>query len=191
MRRLAVDSFLAIVIVGTLALAFVASSLDVTLRESGRAFGERIGEDTRSGQIQSFFDDVAVRELVLGRGAMATWNWRRMSSEWSGTDIGYLSLLFYGGVPLLATYFVTHVLPPIQTLRSRPVDHRLACAAIGILWSMRMCSSSFPTLDLTYYPGLLCVGACIPQRIVGSSTVRLERARRAKAPLPEGIAVQS
>ena len=55
------------------------------------------------GQIAAFLTDVPATDLLLGRGARATWNWPGMSPRWpGGTDVGYLSLLFFGGIPLLA-----------------------------------------------------------------------------------------
>jgi hypothetical protein len=122
---------------------------------------ERIGEDSRTGQLAAFFSDVPATDLLLGRGARATWNWPGMSPRWAGgTDVGYLSLLFFGGVPLLAAWCAVHLGPPLRVLRSGDDGARLACAAIVLLWGARMLSSSFPSLALDYEVVLLCVGAC-------------------------------
>ena len=122
---------------------------------------ERIGEDSRTGQLTAFFVDVPASDLLLGRGARATWNWPGMSPRWSGgTDVGYLSLLFFGGLPLLVTWCVVHLGPPLRVLRSGDHGARLACAAVVLLWGVRMLSSSFPSLALDYGVVLLCVGAC-------------------------------
>jgi hypothetical protein len=123
------------------------------------AFYSRIDDDSRTGQLQAFFADVKPWELLFGRGALATWRWGR--SQWEGTDVGYLTLLFYGGVPLLFTYVVTHVTPGLTVLRKKPADSRLAAAGVVVLWSIVMLSSAYPGPSLEHYPILFCVGACI------------------------------
>jgi hypothetical protein len=136
---------------------------------------ERIGEDSRTGQLAAFFTDVPATDLLLGRGARATWNWPGMSPRWAGgTDVGYLSLLFFGGIPLLAAWCAVHLAPPLRVLRADDHGARLACAAVALLWGARMLSSSFPSLSLDYEVVLLCVGACAapPRAIPGAPTSR-------------------
>ena len=128
---------------------------------SALGLAERLGEDSRTGQIAAFLTDVPFTDLLLGRGARATWNWPGMSPRWAGgTDVGYLSLLFFGGIPLLVAWCVVHLGPPLGVLRSGETGARLACAAIALLWGVRMFSSSFPSMALDYEVVLLCVGAC-------------------------------
>ncbi len=136
---------------------------------------ERIGEDSRTGQLAAFLTDVPVADLLLGRGARATWNWPGMSPRWSGgTDVGYLSLLFFGGLPLLVTWCAVHLGPPLRVLRSGDDGARLAFAVVALLWGVRMLSSSFPSLALEYAVVLLCVGACAapPHVLPGASASR-------------------
>ena len=122
---------------------------------------ERIGEDSRTGQIAAFLADVPLSDLVLGRGARATWTWPGMSPRWAGgTDVGYLSLLFFGGVPLLVGWCAVHLGPPLRVFRSPETGARLAFATVALLWGARMLSSSFPSAALDYEVVLLCVGAC-------------------------------
>lgn len=130
------------------------------------AFSARLDEDTRSGQLEWFAESVRPEELLLGRGSLATWHWR--IGEYSGgTDVGYLTLLFYGGVPLLITYIATHVTPCLTVLRRNPSSLQLSAAAVVFLWGIRMLSSSHPSLTLDYYPILFCVGACISREPFG------------------------
>jgi hypothetical protein len=76
-------------------------------------------------------------------------------------DVGYISLLFFGGVPLLVTYVVTHVKPCLAILRERRASWQLAAAGVILLWGIHMLSSCYPGTVLDYYPVLFCVGACI------------------------------
>jgi len=124
------------------------------------AFAERLDDDSRTEQVTAFRDAVAPGELILGRGSMAIWDWD--GYEWrGGTDIGYLSLLFYGGIPLLLTYIAVHVKPCVAVLRRGVPDWRLAAAGVGALWGLRMFSSSYPGTSLDYYSVLFCIGAVI------------------------------
>jgi hypothetical protein len=123
------------------------------------AFHSRFDADTRSGQLISFAENVAPHELLLGKGSFGTWNWDGML--WGGADVGYLSLLFYGGVPLLLTYVAMHLLPCFRVLRRHPTDLQLTAAGLVLLWCVIMFSSAYPGMDLGDYTILFCVGACI------------------------------
>lgn len=133
-----------------------------TLQASANAFLSRIDEDTRTGQLIEFFKDVHISELLLGRGSLATWNWTG-SAYTSGTDVGYLSLLFFGGVPLLFTYILVHIAPALGAISHPQSEWQRSCAAIALLWALRMCSSEYPTLTAEYYLVLLCMGGCLGQ----------------------------
>jgi hypothetical protein len=127
------------------------------------AFAERLDEDTRTEQLTAFFSTVAPSELVLGRGSMATWDWD--GYDWrGGTDVGYLTLLLFGGLPLLVTYFLIHLKPCISTIFKKSweiADWRLVGAGVGVLWAFRMFSSSYASTAIDYYCILFCVGAAI------------------------------
>ncbi|HWR52624.1 MAG TPA: hypothetical protein VN428_16050 [Bryobacteraceae bacterium] len=146
------------------------------LEDAATAFSERLDEDTRTGQLQSFMESVGPSELVLGRGAMATWQWGAVTWR-GGTDIGYLTLLLYGGVPLLVTYILVHIRPSLAVLRRNPNDWQVTAAAIVLLWSLRMFSSSYPGMTLEYYPVLFCVGACISREVLPTEALRRGRHR--------------
>jgi hypothetical protein len=152
--------------VGIWACLFVVVCLKNTrafdlAEESASAFYSRIDEDTRSDQLTSFFTSVAPGELVLGRGSFATWDWGGTPYR-GGTDVGYLTLLLYGGVPLLLTYIATHILPAFRVFRSKARGPQLTAAGVVALWAITMFSSASPTaIMLEHYPLLFCIGACI------------------------------
>jgi len=130
------------------------------LQDVTSAFADRVAEDTRTEQLTAFFQAVAPSELILGRGSLATWDWD--GYDWrGGTDLGYLTLLLYGGIPLLVTYIAVHVKPCVTALFGSASDWRLAGAGVGVLWAIRMFSSSYPGLSIDYYCVLFCVGAAI------------------------------
>ena len=126
------------------------------------AFYERLDQDSRTGQIQRFFEDVQPRELLLGRGALATWAWPGMDLKWTGgTDFGYLTVLLYGGVPLLVTYVVVHLRPSFRVLARGYPGLQQTAACVVMLWALRMFSSTYPGMMLDAYPVLFFIGACI------------------------------
>jgi hypothetical protein len=152
-----------------LTLAVFAGLFTATFLRDTRGFGQmesiadafisRIDEDTRTGQLVAFAESVQPHELLLGRGSLATWQWG--GTPWGGTDVGYLTLLFYGGVPLLITYITVHLNPCFRALKMKQPSWQLTPAAIVFLWAIRMFSSSYPSVSIEYYPVLFCVGACI------------------------------
>ena len=157
------------------------------------AFSSRLTEDTRTGQVLSFSQSVEPYELVLGRGSLATWNWGGVAYR-GGTDIGYLTMLFYGGVPLLVTYVATHLKPCLSVLRKNRTNWQLTAAGVVLLWGIRLFSSGYPSAEVNYYPILFCVGACIsrePSQQAHSSQLRgkpYRRVSRVIRPTPlEGV----
>ena len=130
------------------------------LQAANEGLYSRLDEDSRSGQITEFFRSVRPLELVLGRGSFATWRWG--TTEWNGgTDVGYLNLLLYGGLPLLVTYLAVHAAPSLAVLRCGAKGLELTAGGVVLLWIIRMLSSGTPSLVLDYYPVLICVGVCI------------------------------
>jgi hypothetical protein len=119
----------------------------------------RLQEDTRSGQLVAFIQSVDLQELVLGRGALATWDWGRVN--WNGgTDVGYLTLAFVGGIPLLVGFIWVHVIPASRQLRLGVHHSEFYLAVPPLLYGILMLSSALPSLDVGYYVVLICVGCC-------------------------------
>lgn len=155
--RSGLKTFSLCLVISLLAL-FANVELTERLVTSYEGFLGRIDEDSRSNQIYSFFQSVPIDALIFGSGARATWNWNGL--EWDGgTDVGFLSLLFYGGIPLLLSVVWTVVLPAARaaTLNLSPFE-RTSCYIVG-LWTVRMLSSTYPTLSCEYLVILLCAGS--------------------------------
>lgn len=141
-----------------------------------KAFSSRMDEDSRTGQLQSFAENVPASELLLGRGSLATWLWDNV--EWrGGTDVGYLTLLLYGGVPLLVAYFWTHIAPGLRAFARNEAGIQCTAACVVLLWGLRMFSSSYPGLSLEYYPLLLCLGICLHKDPEGAGELALAAER--------------
>lgn len=141
----------------------------------GNLFGgllNRISDDTRSGQLVAFFNDVKPQELILGRGAFSTWTWSGI--VWpGGVDFGYLTLAFFGGLPLVAGFIGVHVLPAMLQLRLG-VRHPEFCYAIPpLIFGLLMFSSVMPSLDVGYYVVLICLGRCADSSKMKSTRLSL------------------
>jgi hypothetical protein len=119
----------------------------------------RLTYDSRSAQLISFFQTVSLPSLIWGNGAEAAWNWDGVL--WKGaTDVGYLSVLFYGGIAELLGVIYFLIVPGYRALRISDNENATVCALIIVLFSIRMFSSEFPSLDNEYYPILLYAGHC-------------------------------
>jgi hypothetical protein len=130
-----------------------------SLSRSADLFRARMNDDSRTGQLVYFFRDLQPAELILGRGAQAVWTWGPL--RWTGgTDVGYLSLMLFGGIPLLLTYYLVHLARAFCCARNPGASSHAACAIIVLLWALRMFSSSYPSFTIDYYVVLLCVGGC-------------------------------
>jgi hypothetical protein len=163
-RRLSsIGGLVAAVAMGALGAVLLAETpISAIFGEAAAGLAERLSDDTRTSQLVTFFASVEPWELILGRGSRATWNWPGMSATWAGgTDVGYLSLLFFGGLPLLGSYVAFHFTPVLRVLRAPGNPASLAPAVMVALWGVRMISSSFPSFTLEYYPVLIFVGACL------------------------------
>ncbi|HXE14774.1 MAG TPA: hypothetical protein VN633_21790 [Bryobacteraceae bacterium] len=136
-----------------------ATSFEEKLDFYQNSLANRLTEDSRSEQVVAFFSDVPVSALAFGKGAEASWNWD--GNLWKGgTDIGYLSVLFFGGVPMLIGLYLFMIRPALKNafLANHKTD--LVAPVILILFAIRMFSSEFPSLDIEYYPILLATGRC-------------------------------
>jgi hypothetical protein len=139
---------------------FVGGRVVRNVTASVTAFHGRLDDDTRTGQLKDFIRDFRPTEVFFGRGALATWKWAGMNWQW-GTDVGYLSLIFFGGIPLLTSYFVVHIRPGTVFFTRNCPALTQACAGVVVLFAIRMLSSTYPSLSVEYYPVLLCVGFCV------------------------------
>jgi hypothetical protein len=136
-----------------------ATSFEEKLDFYQNSLANRLTQDSRSEQVVAFFSDVPVSALAFGKGAEAAWNWD--GNLWKGgTDIGYLSVLFFGGIPMLIGLYLFMIRPALKNafLANHKTD--LVAPVILILFAIRMFSSEFPSLDIEYYPILLATGRC-------------------------------
>jgi hypothetical protein len=140
-------------------VVFSNTSVGDLLEFYSAALQNRFTQDSRSGQLIAFFSDVPLGSLVFGRGAEAAWNWD--GELWKGgTDVGYLSVLFFGGVPMLVGMYCFLIRPAFRNIFEARHKTDLIAPIIVVLFAIRMFSSEFPSLDIEYYPILLAAGRC-------------------------------
>jgi hypothetical protein len=140
-------------------VAFGNTSLGDLFEFYSAALQNRLTQDSRTGQLVAFFDEVPLSSLAFGRGAEAAWNWD--GELWKGgTDVGYLSVLFFGGIPMLVGMYAFIIRPAFKNLIRASHKTDLIAPTIVALFAIRMFSSEFPSLDIEYYPILLAAGRC-------------------------------
>lgn len=119
---------------------------------------ERLDEDSRSDQFVKFFDQASPLDLLIGKGALATWSWNGVTQY--GFDNWWMTALFLGGLPVVVTYFMVHGLPAWRRFKvAKGFD--LVCAIIVLLWCIKLFLSETHALMLNTYLVLMCVGACL------------------------------
>lgn len=131
----------------------------------------RLFDDTRSPQLSEFFLQVSPLDLLLGKGAFASYTWSgSLGADYaSGVENLYVSLAFYGGAPLLIAFCGTLLLPAVRVLNSQLSDIRLSLSLMVVLWFLRMAISTSLSVSLDFYVLPLCVGGCLRVRGRGAT----------------------
>jgi hypothetical protein len=123
------------------------------------ALGDRMGDDTRSGQYTDFFADVHPLELLVGRGPTGTWFWS-VVGDYQFFDNGFLWMLFIGGVPTLVSYTAIVLWPAFRLLQCRPGPGDAGAACMLLLWGVALAGLSTFTLPSISLAGcLVCLWA--------------------------------
>ena len=123
---------------------------------------ERLYVDTRSGQYEQFFSQVSPFELILGRGSMSAYSYYPYNSAYTaGLENLYMTLAFFGGLPLLGTYLMVHAFPIRCGRSSAAKPYQWVCAQVIVLYLFRMLISQTQSLSIEYYSVVLCVGGCL------------------------------
>jgi hypothetical protein len=128
-----------------LAVSFVALASPQIVIERVATLTNRVGDDTRSGQYEDFFNDVKPGELILGRGPKGTWNWTDVG-DYQFFDNGLLWMLFIGGIPTLAGYVVLVLWPAVRMALAGIRGDSAPAAVMVLLWAIAMSGISTFTL---------------------------------------------
>lgn len=126
---------------------------------------DRVDDDTRSWQLEQFFTNVPVKDLILGTGPRGTW---KMGNKYYGyVDGAYFFLLFLGGIPLLLSYFYVVIYPALKCLKkfkkSLMGTGDGACVLLVLFWALALTGLSIFTAPDTSLPHMivvLCAGRC-------------------------------
>lgn len=140
-------------------LIFVSSGFGTMFSDAAEALVDRLDEDSRSDQFVKFFQEVSPWELIFGRGSLATWVWNNRVVR-KDLDNWWMTALFIGGIPLVASYFWVHAVPAWRRFKkAKNLD--LVCAVIVLLWCVKLFLSEAHYFMLNTYLILLCLGACL------------------------------
>jgi hypothetical protein len=126
---------------------------------SAEAFWDRATEDTRSAQFMNFFAKVPAETFVFGIGIPRPGEFNGEGEK--GIDLGYVNILFLGGIPCLVLFFLLHQLPAIRCIRAKFDSVDAACLASVMTYSVALFSSESPHVGPDYYILMLLVGRSI------------------------------
>lgn len=157
----AVASFFLVVLMlaWTVWLVRYSSLVESWIPSSVHAFYERSDEDTRSGQFVNFFSKVPAETFFLGVGIPREGEFNGLGSK--GIDLGYVNILFLGGIPALLLYFSIHIAPSLRCLGSRFDLVDAACLSSVLTYGVRLFSSTIPSIEPQCLILMLLVGHTI------------------------------
>lgn len=135
------------------------NALRSALPGSSVAFWDRATEDTRSAQFVDFFAKVPAQTFVLGVGIPRPDEFNGQGMR--GIDLGYVNILFLGGIPCLILFFLLHQLPAIRCIGTKFDSLDAACLASIMTYGVRLLSSTVPNPSPGYYILMLLVGRSI------------------------------
>jgi hypothetical protein len=135
------------------------NALHSALPGSAAAFWDRATEDTRTAQFVNFFAKVPAETFLLGVGVPRPGEFNGTGSY--GIDLGYVNILFLGGIPCLVLFFLLHQLPAIRCIGAKFDSVDAACLASVMSYSVALFSSEAPLPSPAYYILMLLVGRSI------------------------------
>jgi hypothetical protein len=149
-----------LMILGTVYFAWYSPvAVRSVLPTSATAFWDRTAEDTRSDQFVNFFAKVPPSTFLLGIGIPRQGEFNGLGEK--GLDLGYVNILFIGGVLALFLYFVIHLLPAVRSMGDRFDSVDAACMASVMTYGVRLLSSTIPGFYPAYFILLLLMGRCV------------------------------
>jgi hypothetical protein len=135
------------------------------IQSGSNILSSRVFTDTRTWQLQQFFSDVSLHDLLYGTGPRGTW--RMGYREYGYVDGVYFFLLFLGGAPLLLSYLYLTTYPAIRitfskyAFKLRPIF--FSCTILVLMWCVVLSgigTYTIPELKVNHYIVLLCAGQC-------------------------------
>src|ERR1700676_2845757 len=153
-RKLTTNAVVALCLGGLLmlGLVYVVWYTPATLRSvvpaSASSFWDRSTQDTRSAQFVNFFQKVSPGTFLLGIGIPRQGEFNGLGEK--GIDVGYVNILFIGGVPALVLFLVINLLPAVRCLGSRFDTLDAACLASVMTYGVRLFSSTVPGITPGY-----------------------------------------
>jgi hypothetical protein len=136
-----------------------SSGVQRMLPRSVTSFWDRRAEDTRSAQFVDFFAKVPAGTFLFGTGIPRRGEFNGLGA--TGIDLGYVNILFLGGVPALVLFFIIHLLPALRCIGARFDSVDAACLASVLTYGVRLFSSTVPAFEPHYLLLMLLVGRCI------------------------------
>ncbi len=97
----------------------------------------RMFDDTRTSQLQQFFAQVSLRELLTGGGMDAEYKFSAMSSNYKYLDNQFLLEMFRFGIVPILTYTLVLLSPLVRAVVKLDIDLMRRCTII-VMWLLAM-----------------------------------------------------
>ena len=133
---------------------------------TGRIESSSAESETRIKEAQMVMSQMTKTEWLVGRGVMGTWDGRDMyGSEREGVHIGYLHIIFKGGIILLLLFVVGPLFVGVKTLFSRYTVLGYMAAGILCQYGVELIHLGFPEVALWFVIICLAMGKCASQAV--------------------------
>lgn len=125
----------------------------------------RLDADSRTWQLEQFFANVPLSDLLTGTGPRGLW-WMG-NREYGYVDGTYFFMLFLGGAPLLITYLFIIVYPAIKCFFKYKLSLYgsldFTCIFLVLIWALVLSglgTFTSPEAKMSHYLIALCAGRC-------------------------------
>jgi|ERR1017187_5517028 hypothetical protein len=137
-------------------VVFIYSGLNLMVAESVDAFWDRRDADTRTTQAQNFFQRIEPQDLITGIGIPRPGEYNGQGER--GIDLGFINILFIGGLPALCLFVPLHIYPAIKCSKLKLSPQDAPVVAAILTYGIRLFSSTVPNLEPHYIILLIFMG---------------------------------
>ncbi len=119
---------------------------------------DRLGADTRTGQVLDFIEQANIHDCLIGIGYVG---YGASDVEGIGhVDIGYVMISLIGGLPMTLSFILLLVVPAAKALRLRLEAEDAAVVAGATGYAVMLTSSAIPYFHVPFVIFSLLVGRC-------------------------------
>lgn len=146
-------------------------------------FISKIGDDSRSGVVENFYDDMDTFSWIFGRGALGTYydpshNFFDIDGNRTEIESGYLNMILKGGIIYLALYVIVLAKAFYKGFYKTNNDFTKAFACICLITCLELIPYGIQSFNLKYLSVWLGVGFCFNQQVRQMTNTEIKEAFR-------------